>query len=335
MISFFSHFSKFKILRKVLQLNRKKDVVCLILSYPPFNSRDIERQRGWILDILEINHKVIESLHKEKEVNFSKLSSEITRLLHHSIHDIEAHVPSDIIAKMCGRRSPRHTTLEKPMVDLCIDEFLIRQILQYIQVPEIRRIWISEAIDKTFLCRMKKLPSIRQIFDVVIHINVNFCAVKDVEGRIIEELGFSKSSRGEADEFLRSQNFLIFLDNFNQWECSYRLGNGWWNSDKTQKIALINTELDKEMHVDLTIRREDHLLLWNLFCMNVGEVVHLSSIQQLAVHVLRQCSGHLLATVLIARALKEVKDVCIWQRASRAIGFLPTSHTEDRILLMH
>ncbi|KAL6329137.1 hypothetical protein AAG906_007683 [Vitis piasezkii] len=58
----------------------------------------------------------------------------------------------------------------------------------------------------------------------------------------------------------------------------------------------------------------------------------MSSIQQLAVHVLRQCSGHLLATVLMARALKEVKDVRIWQHASRVIGFLPTSHTEDRIL---
>ncbi|XP_034701810.1 probable disease resistance protein At4g27220 [Vitis riparia] len=67
--------------------------------------------------------------------------------------------------------------------------------------------------------------------------------------------------------------------------------------------------------------------------MNVGEVVHSSTIQKLAVLVLKQCSGHLLATVLMARALKEVKDVRIWQHASRVISFLPTSHTEDRILL--
>ena len=39
--------------------------------------------------------------------------------------------------------------------------------------------------------------------------------------------------------------------------------------------------------------------------------------------------------VLIARALKEVKDVSIWRHASRAIGFLPTTSqsTDDRILL--
>ncbi|RVW77541.1 hypothetical protein CK203_050283 [Vitis vinifera] len=58
----------------------------------------------------------------------------------------------------------------------------------------------------------------------------------------------------------------------------------------------------------------------------------MSSIQQLAVHLLRQCSGHLLATVLMARALKDVKNVRIWQHASRVIGCLPTSHAEDRIL---
>ena len=35
----------------------------------------------------------------------------------------------------------------------------------------------------------------------------------------------------------------------------------------------------------------------------------------------------------MARALKDIKDVRIWQHASRVIGFLPTSHTQDRILV--
>eukprot|EP00261_Vitis_vinifera_P025228 XP_010657954.1 PREDICTED: uncharacterized protein LOC104881041 isoform X2 [Vitis vinifera] len=46
-----------KIMHNVWQLSRKKDVVCLILSYPPFNSWNNERHRGWILDVLEIIHK--------------------------------------------------------------------------------------------------------------------------------------------------------------------------------------------------------------------------------------------------------------------------------------
>ena len=101
----------------------------------------------------------------------------------------------------------------------------------------------------------------------------------------------------------------------------------------SKKIALISFLFHPDAPMDLQIRRKNHLLSWELFCRNVGEVVNSSSIQKLAIHVFRQCSGHFLATVLIARALKEVKDVLIWQHASRVIGFLPTSHTEDRILL--
>ncbi|RVW64184.1 hypothetical protein CK203_046313 [Vitis vinifera] len=180
---------------KLWELNWKKDVVCLILSYPPFNSRNIETHRGWIRDVLEITHKAREALKREKQVNISELSSKITGLLHHSIHDIEAHV--------------HHTSLSR-----CVGCGL--QGIQYLRMA------------------------------------------------------------------------------------------------------------------DLEIRRNHHLLSWKLFCENAGEVM--SSIQQLAVHLLRQCSGHLLATVLTARALKDVKNVRIWQHASRVIGCLPTSHAEDRIL---
>ena len=291
--------------------------------------------KGWIRDVLEINRKVRESLHGQKQMNFLKLSSEITKLLRHSIHDIEAHIPSRIIVKMCEGWSPGHTTPKKATLDLCIDDFMIRQILQYIPIPEIRRIWISEVNDKTFLSRLKNFPPIRQMFDLVIQVDVKFClAIKDIEDKIIEELGFSKSSRGEAEQLLRNQNFLILLDDFDPSIInSHDLGNGWWNSDNTQKIVLISFLFHPGVLVDLEIRRNHHLLSWELFCRNVDEVVHSSSIQQLAILVFRQCSGHFLATVLMARALKEFKDVRIWQHASRVIGFLPTSHTQDKILL--
>ena len=305
--------------------------MCLILSfYHILLSTPYETHIGWIRDVLEINHKVRESLDKKIiEVDVSELFSEINRLLHHSIHDLEAFILQEIIEKM-------HHRSWFPG-DLCVDDFMIRQILQSIQIPEIRMVWISKANCKTFLCRLMKLPPVRQMFDSVIHINVEFLAVKDIEDRIIEELGFSKSSRGEAEEFLRSQNFLILLDNFDGWRSLYPRRNVWWNSDKTQKIAFINNEFDREADVDLEIKREDHLLSWNLFCRNVGEVMHSSSIQPLAVDVLRQCSGHLLAIVLIARALKDVKDVSIWQHAYQAIGFYQQHHTVLKIefCLMH
>ncbi|RVW73872.1 hypothetical protein CK203_059898 [Vitis vinifera] len=188
------------------------------------------------------------------EVSVSELSSKITGLLHHSIHDIEAHVPSHIIKQMCGLWSPGHTTPKKATLDL-----------------------------------LKNLPPIRQMFDLVIQVN------------------------GKQSNLLRSQNFLILLDDFDPSIISlHELGNGWWNSDNTQKIVLMGySGFPTEPVADLEIRRRHHLLSWELFCKNVGEVM--SSIQQLAVHLLRQCSGHLLATVLMARAFKDVKNVRIWQ----------------------
>ncbi|WKA00469.1 hypothetical protein VitviT2T_018821 [Vitis vinifera] len=177
-----------KIMHNVWQLSRKKDVVCLILSYPPFNSWNNERHRGWILDVLEIIHKV-RTQYENNAANVLGFSSEITRLLHHSIHDIEAHVPTGISVKMCERWSPGHTAPKKAMLDLCIDDFMIRQFSQHIQIPEIRSILISEVNDKAFPCRLKNLPPIRQMFDPVIQVNVKSCLTKlyNLEELVIED----------------------------------------------------------------------------------------------------------------------------------------------------
>ena len=205
------HLSIHRIKEKVWELNRKKDVVCIILSYPPLNSRNNETHRAWIRDVLEINHKVREAIYDSRKVNVSELFPEITKLICHSIHDIKVHVPSHILVKMSMGWSPQYRP-QKAMLDLCIDDFMIRQILHYIQIPEIRSILISEVNHKTFLCRLKNLPPIRQMFDLIIQVNAKFClAIEDIQDRIIEELGFSISSRGEAEQFLRSQNFLMTL----------------------------------------------------------------------------------------------------------------------------
>ncbi|KAI8027611.1 putative disease resistance protein [Camellia lanceoleosa] len=71
------------------------------------------------------------------------------------------------------------------------------------------------------------------------------------------------------------------------------------------------------MDLDLEIRMEDHLLPWKLFCSNVGpSLVHSSSvIQQMAPQLVKECHGHLLAIVLLVRALKGVTDIGVWELA--------------------
>ena len=126
------------------------------------------------------------------------------KLLDHSIQDLQPFIPVKEIIEEMRRRSwfSRDTKPRNALLDLCVDDFMIRQILQCIQIPGIKRIMISEATDKTFLCRLKKLPPVRQMFDIVIHINVILCQELDyIEDIIIEELGFSKSSRGKPTNF--------------------------------------------------------------------------------------------------------------------------------------
>ncbi|KAJ7967969.1 Disease resistance protein [Quillaja saponaria] len=77
--------------------------------------------------------------------------------------------------------------------------------------------------------------------------------------------------------------------------------------------------------VDLEIRIEDHLLSWELFCWNSNVRVQGSSsspisiastaIQETAVHIVEQCHGHLLAVLLMARSLRNVDEITIWNLA--------------------
>ncbi|XP_059596938.1 uncharacterized protein LOC132254741 [Vitis vinifera] len=69
--------------------------------------------------------------------------------------------------------------------------------------------------------------------------------------------------------------------------------------------------VDHVTAVGVEIMMENHLLSWELFCVNVGEVVHSSGIQRLAINVVEKCCGHLLLVVIMARALKDMNDVLI------------------------
>ncbi|KAI8027848.1 Disease resistance protein [Camellia lanceoleosa] len=71
------------------------------------------------------------------------------------------------------------------------------------------------------------------------------------------------------------------------------------------------------MELDLVVRMEDHLLPWELFCRNVGPVVVNSCavIQQMAIRLVKECHYHLLAIILLARALKDATDIGAWKLA--------------------
>ncbi|KAJ9687668.1 hypothetical protein PVL29_016237 [Vitis rotundifolia] len=320
----------------IRELNRKKDIVCLILSYPPLNLVSRERHKGWIMDVLVITHKVrqLKASSKEKEVNLPGLVSDITRLLYHSFHDIEAYIPHDMMEEMCKETIVGRTP-KKEALNLTID-FAIRQILEYIEIPEFRRIEISGVDDIRFVSRLKNMPSIRNMFDIIILVSASNCrTIEEIEDSIARELGLSTlSTQQEVDELLKNKNFLILLNDI---DCSIKLNDVRTNLCTLKNIQKIvsTSRFPRVNHiqVDLEIRLKDHLLSWELFYRNVEEVHSLSiDIQHQAIYVLKQCCGHLLATVLMAQALKGVNNVRIWEYSSHALQLLPPSQTEDRIL---
>ena len=292
-----------------------------------------ERHIGWIRDVLEINHRVreLKTSSKKKEKNVLKVvPSEITRLLDHSVSDIKARVPEDNIWTI-SRSGPMFlSAYERNLLNLVTD-FTIRQLLEYIELVEFRSIAISVIDDTSLMSRLENLPRIREMFNIVIQVNASsYSTIEGIEHSISRELGLSTSSRQEVDEFLKSKSFLILLNDVDRRIKLDNVGTNWWDSKNNQKIIFgLGPWDDGYMIVDLYIIMQDHLSSWNLFCSIVGEAM---GSWRIAKHVFKRCSGHLLAIVLMARALRGVESVQIWKHASHALDWLPTSQTEDRIL---
>ncbi|XP_034701677.1 uncharacterized protein LOC117926621 [Vitis riparia] len=322
---------------RALRLNRVKDVLCLILSYPPFSSAIKKSHEGWILDVLAINQKLREAVYRKKEIDVSELSPRISLLLDHSIHDIEAYVRPEFIEKM-QRGTEWGRTPTTKVYNLAID-FAFRQILQVIEIPKFQRILISGRDDAGLLTsRLKNLQQEKEMFDLVIHVKASSCkSARDIEDVIARELGLSTSSRQEVDGLLQSKSFLILLDDVDL--ASTRnlnnVGTNWWNSKKFQKMVCTTCSMGRRAdhtEADLEIRLEDHLFTWELFCREVGDVVHFSGIQHLAIRMVKECKGHLLVIVLMATALRDIDEVHTWECASLALTLQPTQLRDDDVL---
>ena len=318
-----------------MELNIKKDVVSLILSYPPMNSMNKERHKNWVRYILKINDKVRrerEMLSTGKTESVSEVSSKTIELLvkQHSLDDIEAYVPPMIIQEMCDRTWPL-TWPDEKLRNLAVN-FATRQILEEIENPEVQRIRVFEGDGIRVMSAVKGLPQIRKRFDIVIQVDTS----SGIEENIAIQLGLSLN-RGRLNEFLKTKSFLIFLDDGFGWTDLYEVGKEWWNSNNIQKIVCITRVQNiysGAMTEDLLINLDDHLLPWELFCLNFGKNVHLSCFQHKAIDVVEKCCGHLLAVVLMARALKRVRfDFSVWEHACYMLSLQHIrSQMVDRVL---
>ena len=215
-------------------------------------------------------------------------------------------------------------------------DFAVCQILQDIEIPKFQRILISGRDDAGLLTsRLKNLQYKKGMFDLFIHVKASSCkSARDIEDVIARELGLSTSSRQEVDGLLKSKSFLILLDDVDLASSTNLndVGTNWWNSKKFQKMVCTMGRRADYTEADLEIRLEDHLFTWDLFCMEVGNVVHFSGIQRLAIRMVKECKGDLLVIVLMARALRDFNEVHTWECASLALTLQPTQLRDDDVL---
>eukprot|EP00261_Vitis_vinifera_P038150 XP_019079393.1 PREDICTED: disease resistance protein At4g27190 isoform X4 [Vitis vinifera] len=325
-------------------LNRTKDIVCLIISYPLMSLLNGEshkqNQYKWVRDTLKINDVVreMEAPSKKKEIDAFKLENRISTMMTRYMVEIEPLFSQVLITKSFSRIDvQRHGQImptPKRIYDLAVD-FAIREILQHIEYPKIRKIGISGSHGETVISELWGELQECCIFDHVIDVEVSRCStIEEIRFSIERDLFPSTSGERKLDETLKGTNFFILLHEVGERVNLYDMGTNWWNSKKIQKIVYTTNSqnVDDVTAVGVEIRMENHLLSWQLFCVNVGEVMHSSGIQRLAINVVEKCCGHLLAVVIMARALKDVNDVLIWEYASYTLGLQHRSQTKDRVL---
>ncbi|XP_059596936.1 disease resistance protein At4g27190 [Vitis vinifera] len=295
------------------------------------------RHEGWIRDVLQINRKVREMekmLPKERKmtpVDTSKMYSEIITLLDHSMDDIEAYVPPEVINKMCKKSLAVDTTAtihtKETRSDSKVEQGKKGTIHRHSAVKQGEE---ASAQHGNIIFVPEK------ICDLAVDFAINQIS-RDIENPEVLRIGISGRDAIRVTSQLKNLPQIRKMFNV---VVQVRASSYSTIADIEKHIAAQsgNSTLSRQekahrrMTVDLEIRMEDHLLSWKLFCMNVGKVVRSSHIQGVAIDVVERCCGHLLAIVLMGRALKEVNDVSIWKHASHALCVCPTSQMKDSIL---
>ncbi|KAF5951975.1 hypothetical protein HYC85_009919 [Camellia sinensis] len=182
---------------------------------------------------------------------------------------------------------------------------------------------------------LKDIPEIQNKFDVVLYISVSqHHSNEEVQMDITKQIHGHEFPPGTdmllpLDELLKPYNFLLMLDFIDGriidlYDLNIPFDHG------CIVLATKSDDIYQIISVDLEIRMEYHLLPWELFRCYVGHVFHSSStLQEIAICLIEECHGHLLAMILLARALKDVTDVGFWELALNELMLQPSSQVEE------
>ncbi|KAF7119592.1 hypothetical protein RHSIM_Rhsim13G0171300 [Rhododendron simsii] len=202
-------------------------------------------------------------------------------------------------------------------------------------------IWGMGGVGKTTVLRLlNNTTEIARIFDFVIWVTVS----KSQSSRMIqEEVGkrLSVETKGESDErvaiklrqSLNSKKYLLLLDDVWNMVDLDALGLPNANQNNGCKVVLTTRKLEvcRQMGTDIEIKVEvlPEEEAREMFYSNVGDVVRLPTIKQLAESIVTECDGLPLALKVVSGVLRKQENVNVWENFLRELKSLATSFIED------
>ncbi|KAF7114852.1 hypothetical protein RHSIM_RhsimUnG0074300 [Rhododendron simsii] len=278
------------------------------------------------------------------KVMFSWISRELDRLMKEVEHnlqaaentlakydfDLVAYIPrAYFVRSHKGQRGEFGLTqtsvaCEAPdeMMTLAINS-AIRQVLAYVKVESFPKIGISGSGGEEVARAVMDIARMRQNCSVVLHISVcGHDRDKEVKQKIAEQIHVLQQIDHifslPLDQLL-PHNFFLLVECF---DGQMDLHNLRLPDHGVIVLTTPSQDVYKIMDVDVEVRMEDHLLPWDIFCENAGQslVDSSSALQQMAIQLVKECHCHLLAVVLLARALKDVTDISVWELALQKLS---------------
>ncbi|KAF7851177.1 hypothetical protein BT93_L4362 [Corymbia citriodora subsp. variegata] len=221
---------------------------------------------------------------------------------------------------------------------------IVDHLIESIKKSNIEKIGIygrNEVGKAIVIETLKESAILRNLFDRVICVTVPLnCDMEKVQKEIAGQISSDLTEANAVDmphsmvNALEGLKFLLILVGINQ---HMKLGT-LKILDSTppvgSKIVFVagSGQLCDEIEVDKKICLDD-LLLCELFCQIVGEVVYYPK-KVLAREIVRMCRHCSHAVVLVARALQNVDDNLIWKSALERLAVQPASHDTSIEALM-
>ncbi|XP_048134596.1 uncharacterized protein LOC115726293 [Rhodamnia argentea] len=213
---------------------------------------------------------------------------------------------------------------------------VVDHLIKSIKNPNLGKIGIygRNEVGKAFVIEaLRESAVLRNLFDRVICVTVPLnCDMEKVQKEIAGQICYDLTEANAVDmphsvvNALEGLKFLLILVGINQHMKLETLRIPDSTPPVGSKIVFVagSGQVCDEIEVDEKISL-DYLLLWELFCQNVGEVLYRPK-KVLAEQIVRMCRSCSHAVILVARALQNVDDLLIWKRVLMSLTVRPASH---------